>query len=82
MGRRRPARRRQLLDEAIEANEKLLDRLDDTLARIGAFRDERAAKGVRLREARREVDEECRRSRPHRPCTCRPIATDDQMHPR
>ena len=30
-----PERRRQLLDEAIEANEKLLDRLDNTLARIG-----------------------------------------------
>ena len=46
-----PERRRQLLDEAIEANDKLLVRLDDTLARIGAFRDERAAKAVRLREA-------------------------------
>ena len=44
-----PERRRELLDEAIEANDKLLDRLDDTLARIGAFRDERAAKAVRLR---------------------------------
>ena len=52
-----PARRRRLLDEAIEANDKLLDRLDDTLARIGAFRDERAAKAIRLREARRELDE-------------------------
>ena len=39
---RRRERRRELLDEAIEANDKLLDRLDDTLARIGAFRDERA----------------------------------------
>ena len=47
----------ELLDEAIEANDKLLVRLDNTLARIGAFRDERAAKAVRLREARREVDE-------------------------
>jgi DNA-binding transcriptional MerR regulator len=51
-----PEHRRQLLDEAIEANEKLLVRLDDTLARIGAFRDERAAKAVRLRQARRELD--------------------------
>ena len=42
-------RRRQLLDEAVDANEKLLARLDDTLARIGAFRDERAAKSVRCR---------------------------------
>ena len=51
-----PEHRRQLLDEAIEANDKLLVRLDDTLARIGAFRDERAAKAIRLREARLEVD--------------------------
>ena len=47
----RPDERRELLDEAIEANDKLLARLDDTLARIGAFRDERAAKAIRLREA-------------------------------
>jgi DNA-binding transcriptional MerR regulator len=52
-----PDHRRELLDEAIEANDKLLARLDDTLARIGAFRDERAAKAVRLRRARREVGE-------------------------
>ena len=48
--------RRQLLDDAIEANDKLLARLDTTLARIGAFREERAAKGVRLRQLRREAD--------------------------
>jgi DNA-binding transcriptional MerR regulator len=53
-----PEHRRQLLDDAIEANDKLLVRLDNTLARIGAFRDERAAKAIRLREARREVDGE------------------------
>jgi MerR family transcriptional regulator, repressor of the yfmOP operon len=53
-----PEHRRRLLDEAIEANDKLLARLDDTLARIGAFRDERAAKAVRLRRARRVVGEE------------------------
>jgi MerR family transcriptional regulator, repressor of the yfmOP operon len=52
-----PERRRLLIDEAIEANDKLLDRLDHTLARIGAFRDERAAKATRLRETRRELDE-------------------------
>ena len=57
----------QLLDEAIEANDKLLDRLDDTLARIGAFRDERAAKSIRLREARR-------RARRHRRPRRRPTA--------
>jgi MerR family transcriptional regulator, repressor of the yfmOP operon len=50
-------RRRQLLDDAIEANDKLLARLDTTLARIGAFRDERAAKAVHLRRSRRELDE-------------------------
>jgi MerR family transcriptional regulator, repressor of the yfmOP operon len=52
-----PDRRRQLLDEAIAANEKLLERLDNTLTRIGAFRDERAAKSIRLREARAELDD-------------------------
>jgi DNA-binding transcriptional MerR regulator len=52
-----PARRRQLLDDAIEANDRLLDRLDDTLRRIGAFREERATKATRLREARRELDQ-------------------------
>jgi MerR family transcriptional regulator, repressor of the yfmOP operon len=53
-----PEQRLQLLDEAIEANEKLLVRLEDTLARIGAFRDERSAKSLRLRETRAEVEEE------------------------
>lgn len=52
-----PRRRRQLLDDAIEANDKLLARLETTLSRIGAFRDERAAKALQLREARRELDE-------------------------
>ncbi len=51
-----PARRRQLLEEAIEANDRLLDRLDDTLRRIGAFREERAVKATRLRQARQEID--------------------------
>ena len=57
-----PLRRAELLDEALEANEKLLERLDNTLARIGAFRDERAAKSIRLREARAELDVEVDRS--------------------
>jgi DNA-binding transcriptional MerR regulator len=51
-----PARRRQLVDEAVAANDRLLDRLDDTLARIRAFRDERAAKGERLTEMLAELD--------------------------
>jgi hypothetical protein len=47
-----PQRRRELLDEAIAANDNLLVRLGETQARIQAFRDERAAKAIRLREAR------------------------------
>lgn len=49
------ARRLALLEEAIEANRKLLARLDSTLARIGAFRQERAEKGVRLRSVRDDL---------------------------
>jgi DNA-binding transcriptional MerR regulator len=49
------ARRRELLDEAIAANDQLIGRLDDTLARIQALRDERAAIAVRLRELRGEL---------------------------
>ncbi len=62
-------RRRQLLDEAIEANDQLLQRLDDTLARIAAFRDERAAKADMLVRIRAEVDGDDRTSAtgmPHR----------------
>lgn len=50
-----PARQRKLLDEAIAANDRLLHRLDETLARIQAFRDERADKGERLRERREDL---------------------------
>jgi DNA-binding transcriptional MerR regulator len=46
------ARRRALLEEAIEANDKLLTQLDSTLSRIGAFRDERAQKAESLRATR------------------------------
>src|ERR1700722_7559099 len=52
-----PERHRQLLDEGIVANDQLLARLDETLGRIQAFRDERAASAVRLRDARRRLDE-------------------------
>ena len=52
-----PERHRQLLDEGIVANDQLLGRLDETLGRIQAFRDERAATGVKLRERRRLLDE-------------------------
>jgi len=49
-------RRRRLLDEAIEANDRLLGRLDDTLARVHEFRDERSAKAERLRAAKAELE--------------------------
>jgi DNA-binding transcriptional MerR regulator len=46
------SRRRELLDEAIAANDQLVGRLDDTLARIGALREERAAIAIQLRKTR------------------------------
>jgi DNA-binding transcriptional MerR regulator len=52
-----PDRHRALLDEGIVANDQLLARLDETLGRIQAFRDERAASALRLRERRRELDD-------------------------
>jgi DNA-binding transcriptional MerR regulator len=51
-----PARRRELLDAAIAANDHLLERLGQTQARIQAFRDERSATGVRLAAARAALD--------------------------
>jgi MerR family transcriptional regulator, repressor of the yfmOP operon len=50
------SRRRALLDEAIAANDQLLARLDETLARIQAFREERASAAVRLRKSRRDLE--------------------------
>jgi hypothetical protein len=50
------SRRRELLDEAIAANDQLVGRLEDTLARISALRDERATVAVRLREKRGELE--------------------------
>jgi DNA-binding transcriptional MerR regulator len=44
-----PSREHALIEEAIEANDHLLARLDDTLARIEAFRAERVASAGRLR---------------------------------
>lgn len=52
-----PDRHRQLLDEAIVANDQLLARLDETLGRIQAFRDERAGTALRLRDRRRQLSE-------------------------
>jgi DNA-binding transcriptional MerR regulator len=54
------SRRRELLDEAIAANDQLVARLEDTVARIGALRDERAAIAIRLREARDQLDRDAR----------------------
>lgn len=52
------ARRRRLLDDAIAANERLVERLDDRLARLTAFRDERTEKVVRLRARAAELARE------------------------
>src|SRR5580692_5548522 len=51
-----PARQRQLLDEAIAANDQLLARLDDTLARIEAFRAERIDRAGSLRARRQALE--------------------------
>jgi MerR family transcriptional regulator, repressor of the yfmOP operon len=50
-----PQRRRELIDEAIEANDHLLERLGETQARIQAFYDERLVKAERLREMRADL---------------------------
>ena len=54
------ARLLKMVDEAIVANDRLMTRLDDTLARIHAFRDERASKAERLRSAREDLDSRAR----------------------
>jgi DNA-binding transcriptional MerR regulator len=51
------SRRRALLEEATVANDQLLVRLDDTLSRIHAFRDERAEVAIRLRALRDELED-------------------------
>ena len=45
-----PDHRRRLLEEAIEANDRLLARLDESVARLRALRREQAAKQRRLTE--------------------------------
>jgi DNA-binding transcriptional MerR regulator len=52
----RTDRRRDLLDEAISANDGLIGRLDDTVGRIEEFRRQRLAKGERLRARAAELD--------------------------
>jgi hypothetical protein len=49
-----------LLDEGIAANDRLLDRLEEMLAPIQPFREERVESGFRLRQ-RQVVDEEVER---------------------
>ncbi len=51
-----PTRQRELLEEAVAANDQLLARLDDTLARIEAFRSERLASAGRLRARLNTLD--------------------------
>ncbi len=54
----RPELQRRLLSNAITANDNLVARLDDTLARVKAFRDERVAKAERMRARAAELDTE------------------------
>ncbi|HEX4538701.1 MAG TPA: MerR family transcriptional regulator [Acidimicrobiales bacterium] len=53
----KPAHRLEVIHRLIEANDRLLARLDDKLARIQDFRDERAAKAQRLQKVAAELRE-------------------------
>lgn len=59
----RPELQHRLLTDAIEANDRLLARLDTTLERIRSFRDERARKARRMRARARELEAEITRTR-------------------
>jgi MerR family transcriptional regulator, repressor of the yfmOP operon len=48
-------RRLALLDDAIEAHSRLIEKMDDRLARIAAFRDEWVERGERMRERSAEL---------------------------
>jgi DNA-binding transcriptional MerR regulator len=50
-------RRRELLAEAIEINDKLRGRVRDKVSRIGGFLEELDAKAVRYRQLVEEIDE-------------------------
>jgi DNA-binding transcriptional MerR regulator len=63
-----PTREHALIEEAIEANDHLLARLDDTLSRIEAFRAERVASAGRLR-ARLQTLETDAQKNPETPTT-------------
>ena len=52
------ARRLALLEQAIEAHSRLIDRMDDRLARIATFRDEWLQRGERMRERSEELRSE------------------------
>jgi MerR family transcriptional regulator, repressor of the yfmOP operon len=54
----RPEHQYRIVSRAIEANDALLARLEDTLDRITAFRDERIEKAKRLRARARELEAE------------------------
>jgi len=51
-------RRLALLDQALEAHSLLVERMDDRLARISAFRDEWVARGQRMRDRSEELRSE------------------------
>jgi DNA-binding transcriptional MerR regulator len=53
----------EMIDHAIDANDRLISRLDDTLVRIHAFRNERASKAERLRAGRAELADQARSGR-------------------
>ncbi len=53
-----PARRVALLEQAIEAHSRLIERMDDRLARIAAFRNEWVERGERMRERSEELRSE------------------------
>lgn len=63
----RPELQLRLLQDAIDANAELLARLDDTLARAQAFREERAQKAKRMRARARELQDEVNRAAAARP---------------
>jgi DNA-binding transcriptional MerR regulator len=55
-------KRLRLLDDALEANGRLVDRINERLARIGEFRDECVERGERMRARRLELEADQRRA--------------------
>jgi len=58
----RPELQLRLIDDAITSNTRLLAQLDDILARVQAFRDERAQKARRMRARAKELQDEVERA--------------------